>query len=203
MCLIATRRRQDFLKKHRLTPSGIPCFAMISKKPAVAAPCTVPLVLWVARGERWAQGFTLAVMSKPTAQTPAKARKTSEAVERELAGFFRKANAQNNQRLRANNYPHPSPDLQALDLFITNDSGSMHIAAALGVPMVAIFGPTNMRETAPWRARDCALLNLNLPCAPCKKRVCPLGHHKCMKDLRPEMVIEAALAILHKPKLSK
>ena len=94
-------------------------------------------------------------------------------------------------------------DLQALDLFITNDSGSMHIAAALGVPMVAIFGPTNMRETAPWRARDCALLNLNLPCAPCKKRVCPLGHHKCMKDLRPEMVIEAALAILHKPKLSK
>ena len=93
--------------------------------------------------------------------------------------------------------------LQALDLFITNDSGSMHIAAALGVPMVAIFGPTNMLETAPWRARDCALLNLNLPCAPCKKRVCPLGHHKCMKDLRPEMVIEAALAILHKPKLSK
>ncbi|WP_232048581.1 glycosyltransferase family 9 protein [Helicobacter canis] len=87
-------------------------------------------------------------------------------------------------------------ELQALDLFITNDSGSMHIAAALEVPMVAIFGPTNMTETAPWRAKNCILLNLNLPCAPCKKRVCPLGHHKCMKDLRPEMVIEAAHKLL-------
>ncbi|WP_246144981.1 glycosyltransferase family 9 protein [Helicobacter canis] len=87
-------------------------------------------------------------------------------------------------------------ELQTLDLFITNDSGSMHIAAALEVPMVAIFGPTNMTETAPWRAKNCILLNLNLPCAPCKKRVCPLGHHKCMKDLRPEMVIEAAHKLL-------
>ena len=87
-------------------------------------------------------------------------------------------------------------ELQTLDLFITNDSGSMHIAAALEMPMVAIFGPTNMTETAPWRAKNCILLNLNLPCAPCKKRVCPLGHHKCMKDLRPEMVIEAAHKLL-------
>ena len=87
-------------------------------------------------------------------------------------------------------------ELQTLDLFITNDSGSMHIAAALEMPMVAIFGPTNMHETAPWRTKNCILLNLNLPCAPCKKRVCPLGHHKCMKDLRPEMVIEAAHKLL-------
>lgn len=87
-------------------------------------------------------------------------------------------------------------ELQTLDLFITNDSGSMHIATALEVPMVAIFGPTNMTETAPWQAKNCILLNLKLPCAPCKKRVCPLGHHKCMKDLHPEIVLQAAHKLL-------
>lgn len=83
-----------------------------------------------------------------------------------------------------------------LDLFITNDSGPMHIAAAFNVPIIAMFGATDPRETAPWRA-NAKILSANLPCAPCKKRACPLKHHNCMKLLSPDLVLENAYKILH------
>jgi len=77
-----------------------------------------------------------------------------------------------------------------LDLFITNDSGPMHIAAAYKVPIVAIFGPTNYKETSPW-SKNYKIVTKNLECAPCMKRECPLGHHKCMKEIKAEDVINA------------
>ncbi|MCX2716601.1 lipopolysaccharide heptosyltransferase II [Helicobacter sp. MIT 21-1697] len=95
-----------------------------------------------------------------------------------------------------------------MDIFITNDSGPMHIAAALKVPMIAIFGPTDINETAPYIpsvpcvSKDCVsfcknqhiqslytLICKSLPCAPCKKRECPLKHHHCMKFITPTEVI--------------
>ncbi len=82
-----------------------------------------------------------------------------------------------------------------MDAFISNDSGPMHIAAALKVPLVAIFGSTDMRETSPW-CKNAALLNKHLPCAPCKKRECPLKHHNCMKLITPDEVIESVQNIL-------
>jgi heptosyltransferase-2 len=77
-----------------------------------------------------------------------------------------------------------------LDLFITNDSGPMHIAAAYGVPIVAIFGPTNYKETSPW-SDNYKIVTKNLECAPCMKRECPLGTHECMKLIKAEDVIKA------------
>jgi len=77
-----------------------------------------------------------------------------------------------------------------LELFITNDSGPMHIAAAYNVPIVAIFGPTNYKETSPW-SKNYKIVTKDLECAPCMKRECPLGHHNCMKEIKAEDVIKA------------
>ncbi|MGG7072894.1 lipopolysaccharide heptosyltransferase II [Campylobacter sp. 9BO] len=68
-----------------------------------------------------------------------------------------------------------------LNLFITNDSGPMHIAAAFQVPTVAIFGPTKFNETSPWMNQNAHIISKNLACAPCMKRTCPLSHHDCMR----------------------
>ena len=90
--------------------------------------------------------------------------------------------------------------INAVNVFITNDSGPMHIATALKVPIVAIFGPTNINETAPYTPshaeQSIALLHANLPCSPCKKRECPLKHHNCMKLISPQEVITSTLRVL-------
>ncbi len=71
--------------------------------------------------------------------------------------------------------------IAGLDLFITNDSGPMHVAAAFGIPTVCIFGPTKHLETHQWMNDTEMLLRKEMECAPCMKRVCPLKHHECMK----------------------
>ena len=73
--------------------------------------------------------------------------------------------------------------------FVTNDSGPMHIAAAYNIPIVAIFGPTDYTETSPW-GKNYKIITKNLECSPCKKRVCPLNHHKCMKEIKAEDAIK-------------
>ncbi|WP_281950389.1 lipopolysaccharide heptosyltransferase II [Nitrosophilus kaiyonis] len=86
--------------------------------------------------------------------------------------------------------------ISKLSLFITNDSGPMHIAAAFKIPTVAIFGPTDYSSTSQWKNPKGKVVSLNLECAPCMKRVCPLKHHKCMKDLTPNMVIKTAKELI-------
>ena len=70
---------------------------------------------------------------------------------------------------------------------ISNDSGLMHIAAALKTPQVAIFGSSDPAHTPPLSDKA-RVIWLNLPCSPCHKRVCPLGHLKCLDDILPEQV---------------
>ncbi len=77
-------------------------------------------------------------------------------------------------------------------LFITNDSGPMHVAAAYQVPTVAVFGPTRYKETSQWMNDKSIIVRHEMECSPCMKRECPLGHHECMKSIAASEVIEAA-----------
>ncbi|MBM0636719.1 glycosyltransferase family 9 protein [Campylobacter sp. VicNov18] len=82
------------------------------------------------------------------------------------------------------------------DIFITNDSGPMHISTVYKVKTVAIFGPTKFTQTSPWQNKNAQLAHLNLDCMPCMQKICPLKHHKCMKDLNPKIVIKKAQNII-------
>ena len=72
--------------------------------------------------------------------------------------------------------------LAELRVLVTNDSGPMHIAAAVGTTCIALFGPTNPNRTAPSGSRH-HLLYTNRWCSPCFKKRCPLFHQRCMQDI--------------------
>ncbi len=82
----------------------------------------------------------------------------------------------------------------ACALFLTNDSGAMHVASALGVPTVAVFGPTDPWATGP-KGPCVRLVREPLDCSPCKLRVCPIDH-RCMRRISAEAVARAALELL-------
>jgi heptosyltransferase II len=81
----------------------------------------------------------------------------------------------------------------ACDLFLSNDSGAMHIAAALGVPSITIFGPTDETATGPSSA-TARIVRKPVDCAPCKLRECPIDH-RCMTRVTVEHVIAAGVKI--------
>lgn len=83
-------------------------------------------------------------------------------------------------------------------LLVSNDSGPAHIASALGVPLVALFGPTSAKRWGPLGPRA-KVASLQLDCSPCSNfgtRHCPLGHHACMRKLEPEQVLAEVTALL-------
>ncbi len=82
------------------------------------------------------------------------------------------------------------------DLMITNDTGPMHVAAALGKPLVALFGPTEPRRTGPYGQLE-NVLRLDLPCSPCLKSVCHFEKpEECLRALPPTCVFEHAQKLL-------
>jgi len=78
-----------------------------------------------------------------------------------------------------------------LSIFITGDSGPMHLAASFKIPTIAIFGPTNDNETSQYNFDKGVVVKKNLDCQPCMERICPLNHHNCMKLIKAERVLDA------------
>jgi heptosyltransferase-2 len=85
--------------------------------------------------------------------------------------------------------------LAAADVAISNDSGLLHVAAALGTPSIGIFGPTSPWHWAPLNPLAAVIEpETHVPCRPCHKPTCRFGHHRCMRDIPAEQVAAAVLA---------
>jgi len=86
--------------------------------------------------------------------------------------------------------------LRRLRMFITNDSGPMHLAAALGTPVVALFGPTDPARTGPYGAGH-TVLRSGVPCSPCFSRRCANAvAMECLTAIHPQQVIESVMKLL-------
>ncbi|NOZ64323.1 MAG: lipopolysaccharide heptosyltransferase II [Caldiserica bacterium] len=73
-------------------------------------------------------------------------------------------------------------------LVVCNDSGALHIASTLGIPVVGIYGPTPVEKTKPWYG-EVAIIHKKVACSPCMYRECPRDH-RCMKSISPEEVVD-------------
>ena len=78
---------------------------------------------------------------------------------------------------------------------VSNDSGMMHIAAALGIPQIAIFGSSDPNHTPPL-SKKAAIMYLGLDCSPCHQRKCPLGHTNCLNQISADSVFNKFLQVI-------
>ena len=88
---------------------------------------------------------------------------------------------------------HLAAAISHCTVVITNDSGPLHLAAALAVPTVSIFGPTDPERTVIPGASQ--VLRERMACQPCYRRECPLGHHRCMRDISVDDVYSSAVRL--------
>ena len=89
-----------------------------------------------------------------------------------------------------------------LRLLVTTDSGPRHLAAGLGTPTITLFGSTDPTWGENYQT-DAIKLRLSLDCSPCGKRVCPLGHHRCMQDLSVQQAFQAIVTQIAAEKTSQ
>ena len=87
--------------------------------------------------------------------------------------------------------------IEGADLLLANNSGPVHIAAALGTPVADLYALTNPQHT-PWRVPS-RVLNRDVPCRHCLKSICPEGHHGCLRRVDAAAVADAALDLLGGP----
>ena len=77
---------------------------------------------------------------------------------------------------------------------VSTDSGLRHFAAAFGIPCVTLFGPSDPRWSHNYHANE-RILQLDLPCSPCGRRTCPLGHHQCLREITAKAVLNEVLKL--------
>lgn len=90
--------------------------------------------------------------------------------------------------------------LSLAPLLISNNTGPVHLAAAVGTPIVDLYALTNLQHT-PWGVPHRVLFH-DVPCRLCYKSICPEGHHNCLRLVEPETVVQAALELLHETRLA-
>jgi lipopolysaccharide heptosyltransferase II len=91
-------------------------------------------------------------------------------------------------------FPEFAALLSLAPMLISNNTGPVHVAAAVGTPVVDLYALTNPQHT-PWMVPS-RVLNYDVPCKNCYKSVCPEGHNNCLRLVHPEEVVEAAVALL-------
>ena len=145
--------------------------------------------------KRWYPDRFAAVADALSAEWGARVVVVGSAAEAPLAGEIEAATRNPPVNLAGKTTVRELMALLSLSSFlVTNDSGPMHIGAALGVPLVAIFGPTDWRRTSPW-SELAKVVRVEIDCSPCRRRVCDRGH-ECMLGVTPGMVVDAAKALL-------
>jgi heptosyltransferase-2 len=145
--------------------------------------------------KRWYPDRFAAVADALSAEWRARVVVVGSAAESPLAGEIEAATRNPPVNLAGKTTVRELMALLSLSSFlVTNDSGPMHIGAALGVPLVAIFGPTDWRRTSPWSPLA-KVVRVEIDCSPCRRRVCDRGH-ECMLGVTPGMVVDAAKALL-------
>ena len=88
--------------------------------------------------------------------------------------------------------------VQSAALMVTTDSGPRHFAAAFGIPVITLFGPTHVAWSETYSPLAVHLQH-QVDCGPCQKRTCPLKHHRCMTELSVDRVFQAVMQRLQQP----
>ena len=86
--------------------------------------------------------------------------------------------------------------LRDADLVISNDSGPMHLANAVGAPVITFFGAGNPAETAPFNQQNAVVINKHLPCSPCVKNVCQFPTVRCLEQISVDEILSHAVSRL-------
>ncbi|MBX9775446.1 MAG: lipopolysaccharide heptosyltransferase II [Xanthobacteraceae bacterium] len=117
--------------------------------------------------------------------------------EKELAAAIAGVNQANARDVTGPDLRNAILALAAADVAVSNDSGLLHVAAAIGTPSIGIFGPTSPWHWAPLNPLAAVVETATeLSCRPCHKPTCRMGHHQCMRDIAADRVVALILKAL-------
>jgi len=167
----------DALAKHALRVEAQPILALCPGSEFGSSKRWPPEYFATVANAKLAEGWSVWLFGSPK--------------DREIANGIQEKTQNRCQDLTGKTSLSEAIDLMSLThAVVTNDSGLMHIAAALDIPQVVPYGSTSPKFTPPLSDKA-TILSLDLECAPCFKRECPLQHHRCLRDLSPSMVLDA------------
>ncbi len=190
----AVDQAMDVLASFRLPRPARPCFPLAF--PAYALPDARPRIglLPVSRWQtkNWPVGHYVALARQLADSWGARVYVLGSRDDAEVAETICKAAPTAIQNLCGRlTLPQLGGVLGQLDLLVANDSGPVHLAAALGTPCLVLFGPTFPARTGPYGPNH-RVMQLDLACQPCRSRTCRVGGIPCLANIRPEQVFTVA-----------